>query len=262
MATTPTEQVPVRHLSDTDLHHLTRSGWIPTTNIDALEALRLRHEELIEQRDALTAEAGDLRRKYDTEDRAAQAALDEAYRTGQDIDAPDVTPTDERVEALIEADAHARAAGRAVMAFAREALDTLRGSFELPPSWNPYIAAQEQKVPPGGLGATLLAGLSSETTALQEQIEQARRAMAEAELRLREYAPLRHWIAKNSNGEHGQIEPGTDLPVPTTHTLMSKPVDAAVDGWWEGAEGDTVPDDAEAGVIDTSDPEVLARFDK
>ena len=50
-----------------------------------------------------------------------------------------------------------------------------------------------------------------------------KRAIVAAEQRLREYAPLRHWIAKNSNGEHGQIEPGMDLPVPMAHTLMSKP---------------------------------------
>jgi hypothetical protein len=185
-------------------------------------------------------------------------------------DVPDLTSPEDRKAKLAEADAHAKAAGRAVMAFAREALAQLRGNEALPEPFTHWTYASVQRVPPGGTAEGLLSQISAEETEPRNKIAEAQRLIDEAGLRLREFMPLKMWLARNGQGGYGLVEPGANLQVPPSHTPGSKPRDLHVPGWYppdpEGSEAqlpiaDTVaegqehliPDDAESGVVEMSD---------
>jgi hypothetical protein len=129
-------------------------------------------------------------------------------------DVPDLTSPEDRKAKLAEADAHAKAAGRAVMAFAREALAQLRGNEALPEPFTHWTYASVQRVPPGGTAEGLLSQISAEETELRNKIAEAQRLIDEAGLRLREFMPLKMWLAGNGQGGYGLVEPGANLQVP------------------------------------------------
>gem|GEM_PF-7066672 len=261
---------PDRGLSPNDRAIMTKKGWFPKTDFPVLEDLRERHEALVDQRAVKQAESIALTEAFEAEDEARQAALDRAYREAGEPDLPIMTSPEDRKAKLAEADAHALAAARAVVAFAYGALDRLRGGESLPPGWNPWQAAQMHRVPPGGVAEKMMATISIEESELRQQITEAQRLMESAGLRLREFAPLKMWIVRNGNAGNGQMEPGADLPVPPTHSPMTKPRDLHVPGWWpedpDGVDAEfpitgivpeghehLIPDDAEEGVVEMSD---------
>ncbi len=210
-----------QELLDLDRYHMTRKGWLPRTNFAALEELRERHEALIEQRDAVHAERGALEESYAEEDRAHAEGLEAAFRDGTEPAADARTAEEDRRRALAEADARSRAAARVVLEYAYDVLDRLRGP--VPEDWQPHLAAQVMKVPPEGVAAEALKLLDEQERAVLEEIEEARRVMAAADLRLREFQPLKVWFVRNGNGGGSQILPGNDLPIPERHTAFTKP---------------------------------------
>jgi hypothetical protein len=100
--------------------------------------------------------------------------------------------------------------------------------------------------------------IAADERRLQVQIEEAERVIQVATRRIREYTPLKVWIARNANGASGQVLPATDLSVPEPYTPMTKPADLAVKGWTPSPSGltdaDALPDNAEEGIVDMSDP--------
>lgn len=239
-------------MSQRDQYLASRSGWLPATSLQALEDMRLEHERLIAQREARQKDVAALRGRFHREDQERQATLDDAYTNGTDPDLPDVTPAGERERLLADAKAHASAAAKAVMAHVDVVRERLRGGDRLPAGWNPYLEAQALRVPPGGEGEALMGQIAADESRLQEQIEEAERVIQVAGRRLREYQPLKVWLARNANGASGQLMPATDLSVPEAYTPMTKPVDLGVKGWAPSPDG--IPDDAEEGVVDISDP--------
>lgn len=262
---------PDRGLSPNDRSTMTRKGWFPPTTFAALEELRERHEALIDQRAARQAEVATLEQAFADEDEAYQRALDASYRDATADELPEVTPLEDRKAEMDEAAAHALAASRAVVAFAYDALDRLRGADHLPHGWNPWQAEQMHQVPPGGIAEGLLSEIAAEEGHLRQKIAEAERLIEASGLRLREFTPLKTWLIRNGNAGHNQMMSGADLPVPATHSPMSKPRDLHVPGWWsddpeeqdadfpitgtvpEGHEH-LIPDDAEEGVVEMSDP--------
>lgn len=269
----PPAQAPRRYpeLLDADRYHLTRRGWVPRTNFPELEEMRERHEALVEQRDGVQAEWGALQESFEAEDRTHAEALAAVYREGREPDEGQRTSEEDRRRALEEAGARSTAASRVVLDYALDVLDRLRGP--LPEDWQPHIAVQTLKVPPDGEAAKILATISDEERALAEVIAEARRTIEAAGLKLREYHPLKVWLARNGNASTAQVMPGNDLQVPPTHTAGTKPRDLDVPGWWNdevSGEGqhlpipDALPEghehlpadaDAEEGApVDLSDP--------
>ncbi len=249
----------VRHqeLLDLDRYHMTRKGWLPRTNFAALEELRERHEALIEQRDAVHAERSALEESYAEEDRAHAEALEAAYRDGTEPDDDKRTPDEDRRRALADADARSRASARVVLEYAYDVLDRLRGP--VPEDWQPHLAAQVMKVPPEGVAAEALKLLAEQERAVLDEIEEARRVLAAADLRLREFQPLKVWFVRNGNGSASQILPGNDLPIPERHTAFTKPEGAPDPAdWprgWAIGQPEVRPDDFEGvGQPEALDP--------
>lgn len=252
MSTAPTL---IPGLSDTDRRVMTQPGWLPPTNFTALEGLRERHEALIATREAKQADVTALRRAYAAEDAAAQAALNSSYETGGAPEPVVVTPPEERQARLAEAEAHAKAAAQAVVTFAGQARDRLRGG-PLPEDWNPHQQAQALRPPPGGLAAELMGELQALEADAREVIREAERTIQEADLRMRELHPLKVWLARTGNGAMHQMQPGHDLPVPQAYTPMTKPRDLTVDGWWPDENGGerVIEETEESGIYEISDP--------
>lgn len=199
-----------------------------------------------------------MRERYEAEDTAKQDELDASYREGREAKTTQVTPDDERDKALQDAEAHATAAARAVVAFAFEARTALRGCEELPEGYNPHLSADAMRLPGDGTAASVMRAIRDDEQALREQIEEAKRAMDAAGLRLREYQPLKVWLARKGNGGPTQIMPGNALQIPATHTGGSKPRDLPVQGWWPDTKGEgeevAFDETAEEGYVDQSDP--------
>lgn len=253
-------------LSSTDLTHMTRRGWFPATSFAGLEEMRLRHEELIDVREGKQAEVTALRRRFAREDQARTDELNRAYAEGREIQEPDRTAGEERQQALAAAEEHANAAAHAVLAYAYDMRERLRGAPDLPDDWTPGTAVQALRVPPGGEAEAVLLQIAEEERALREELHEAQQTLTEADDRLRELMPLKFWLARNGNGDTGQIEPGHALPVPLSHTPGTKPRDLNVPGWWQdGGDGVVVregeehliPEGATSAVVDTTDPEIL-----
>lgn len=252
MSTAPTF---APELSETDRRVMTQPGWLPPTNFTALEQLREKHEALIATRAAKQAEVTALRQAYAAEDTAAQAALNASYETGADPEPIAATPPEERQERLREAEAHAKAAARAVVSFAAQARERLRGG-PLPEDWNPHQRAQALQPPPGGLAAELMSEVQALEGDIETAIREAERTIHEAQLRVRELYPLKVWLARTGNGGMNQMQPGHDLPVPQAYTEMTKPRDMTVPGWWPDTEGEerVIEEGADSGIYEISDP--------
>lgn len=310
---------PARGIPDQDLGIMIHRQWLPKTDVPELEEMRQRLEGLIDVREAKQNEATKPRQKFADEDKAKQEALDYRYLAlpGQEPrPTPVITPPEERKSLLEEADAHASAAAHAVVAYAVQVLNRLRGGPEFPPPdapesarpgeptplppepWNPTLRAQALEVPPGGLGAELMAHIATEENALREQIYEAQQVIAKAQGRLGELHPLKVWMARNTNGgtgAHGLMFPangqnmrapgalmqtpdGSFLPAPVTGG--AKPRDMNVPGWgWNDeqaqaeeaarAEAEVLPDEpwlaAEHGASGESrglTPEEAAEFER
>ena len=248
-------------ISDYDKNFVLRTGFFPVTTFPVLEEIRERHEELIEQCSRKSADARALNEKFEREDKAKQAALDEAYQSNRAEPADvEVTPDAERDAQRDEAAAHARAAGRALIAFTEEALAKLRGP--VPHGWQPYLEVHTLKTPPEGEAAKLLAEIAGEESDLRNAMTEAQRVLATVGEKLRALVPLKMWIAKTGNGAQGQFSPGSDLPVPAEYTPGTKPRDLTVPGWWSDTPADEgrdlpseeLPDEAQGTAFDTSDP--------
>jgi hypothetical protein len=218
------EDLRLKHdLFEVDLYHMLRKGWFPQTAIPALEEMRVRHEELIDQRDAKQAEVRALRDGYDAEDKARQEAVDAVYSGGKGPKPESVklTPPEKRKRAIAEAEAHAHGAAKAALAYAYECLDRLRGP--VPDGWNPHLAAGAHEVPPDGEAAKVMALIGEEEARLRTVIIDAQRVIAEADLEIREYHPLKTWLLRNGNGGSGQLINALHLTVPERHTIFTKP---------------------------------------
>jgi hypothetical protein len=123
------------------------------------------------------------------------------------------------------------------MAFAREALAQLRGNEPVPEPFTPWTYASVQRVPPGGIAEGLLSQISAEESELRNKIAEAQRIIDEAGLRLREFTPLKMWLARNGQGGYGLVEPGANFQVPATEDV---PVVVELWGWRSGCEAQTV----------------------
>lgn len=254
-------------LSDGDRTHMTRKGWFPKTDFPLLEEMRSKHEAMIDTRDAKQDERAALEERFEAEDEARAEALRAGYREQRDAQLPEVTPKEERKRLLEDAEEHARAAAHAVLTYARECLYRLRG--EVPHGWNQHQRAGMLQVPPHGEATQVMQVVQQEERELQQQIEEAHRAVEAANARLREYHPLKVWLARNANGGSGQITPATSITVPATHTPMTKPRDLPVADWWPDSDPNhgqeepvgsdpaldtqAIPTDAEEGYVDQSD---------
>jgi hypothetical protein len=212
-------------LSDRDRLFMTRSGWFPKTDFPVLEEMREHHEALVVTRDAKQNEISALIAAFQAEDEAERVALRAAYARGEEDPEEEgvATPPEERAELLADARKHVTAASEAVMGYAEEMLLRLRG--DMPADWNPHHAAEALVVPPGGAGAEVMSTITDQEREAAQQRDAARRAMEEADQRMREMVPLKVWLARNANGAQGQIEPGTNFLVPDRFTYFSKPRD-------------------------------------
>lgn len=261
---------------DPSFHHADRNvlvqpGWIPATDIPILEQLREEHERLIAQRDEVLRRMVSLQDGFAQEDKDRQDALDLAYRHHREPELPPMTAESDRRALLKEAEAHRAASVRALLIFGYDAVDRLRG--ELPESWHAADATNMHRIPPNGNAAEVAALLNQEWREQQERLAEADRMRADADQRIREMQPLRTWLIRTANaGTDGapRLLTGRDLPVPASHTPMTKPRDLSVPGWWpdvDPAHGrqevvgsdpsfDTqaFPEDAEEGTVDLSDP--------
>lgn len=233
----PYERVP--GLTPHDLGHIVSRNWLPVTTFAVLEEMRVKHEALIDKREAVGAELTALTERFAEEDRAFRVALEDGYRTQTEPDLPERTAPEQREAAINDAAAHSNAAARAVVAFACECLDRLRG--EVPDGWKHYIEVQNLKAPPNGEAATLLNEIGEQEHALGLKIETARAVIDEAQAELRAVHPLKVWIAQTGNGASGQIEPGRNLPIAPAYTPGSKPRALPVTDWWP----DEVPEATE-----------------
>lgn len=248
---------PDPRISEIDMSVMTRSQWIPRTDVEALEALRLEHERLIAVREAKQRERAELARKYEKEDEDYQAELNAAYAQGREPALPSLTSEDDRKKALAEAGAHAFAAARAVVAFAYDVRFKLRGTEELPDGWNPIHAADAYEVPPGGIADEVLSSLAGQEAVVREEAEKAKAVVEAALARLRELQPLKVWVARNANGANGQVLSADVLGVAPSHTLMTKPRDLEVEGFWQSAEGEGNPRPIDGAI----DPDYLGAMD-
>lgn len=260
-----TQTIRAGEVESNNLALLTNPGWLPETDVPVLQDLRARHLDLIATRETRKLDLRRLRRTFEDEDAERQRVLNEAYSTGAVAPETELTPAPARESALQEAEAHLTAATAAVVAFALDAVDRLRGGA-LPEDWNPHLAAGAHIVPPGGLGDELMRGIAEEEAALERKIADAKRLVAEAAETLRAFGPLKTWVIRNTNGGSGQAMLGSELEIPAPFTDGTKPRDTEVEGWWPDAEGepetyadDTVPDDAEEGIVEMSDPWFLEQ---
>lgn len=84
-----------------DAPTLVSRGWLPEeTGFESLDGLAEEHRRLLSSRTAITAERSALRDQYEAEDLASSQALERAFSSGGTVDAPTVTPPEERAAAM------------------------------------------------------------------------------------------------------------------------------------------------------------------
>lgn len=105
---------------------LSNPGWIPPDAWPELAELREQHLRILGEFKRTARAWSDLTHRYEQEDEARTAALQEGYRLGMEPELLDFTPPQERVAALAEAKVHYEAAREALEQFLREALAQMR----------------------------------------------------------------------------------------------------------------------------------------
>ena len=165
-------------ISHFDRTTISKTGWIPETEWDDLEALRREHERLIALHDA-TQSPDALRARFAKEDREREKAL-LAQMSGQDVDLPHATKAHDREEQIADAQMRKRAAGAAVSAHAERVV---------------AFASQERD--------SLLADLARTRDLAQEEIDRLRAEIDAAERSMLALVPLETWIKRTARGENG-----------------------------------------------------------
>jgi hypothetical protein len=250
----PSESPRDRRFGARDYMRMGSPGWFPVTSDPVLEELRAEHERLLVRRDEAQQQVAGVRARFEAQDAARQAEFDAAAREVREPELPDRTGEDDRRDAIMDAEARLRAASHALAAFGTAAVDRLRG--ELPEGWHAAEAVNEHRIPPNGAAAEIVAKLDVAATQARERMEQARRALAEADRELRAVIPLRVWLIRTANaGTDGtaRLEPADGLEVPPAFTAGTKPRDLDVPGWFPDATGTPEPEEG-AEPVDTSDP--------
>jgi hypothetical protein len=230
-------------------------GWFPATSDPVLEELRAEHERLLVKRDEAQQQVLGVRARFEAQDAARQAEFDAAAREGREPELPDRTGEDDRRDAIMDAEARLRAASHALAAFGIAAVDRLRG--ELPEGWHAAEAVNEHRIPPNGAAAEIVAKLDVAAAEARERMEQARRALAEADRELRAAIPLRMWLIRTANaGTDGsaRLEPADGMEIPPAFTAGTKPRDLDVPGWYPDVAGPPEPDPEDEELVDMSDP--------
>ena len=153
---------------------LARADWLPEGSLPELDELRAEHQRIF----ALAAEVGQeiaaVRRRHEEED-ARRAEAVKAQALGHGVEAPEVTPPEERAAELTSLEAKASAVREALEEFLASAVATIGERYD---EW--------------------AAELDERDVEAERRVEEARRALTEAEAALGASGQLRRWLARTA----------------------------------------------------------------
>jgi hypothetical protein len=171
----------------------TRRGWLPQgTGLDGLDDLAVEHRRLLGVGAELGAELHALRKQYEQEDAARDAALQGNVSTGKNERLPDVTSPDVRQHKMGEVEQRMLAAARALQEFLNGAMEEIRRREG---EWDTALLERVAEA--------------------EAQREEAIRLLAQAEAKVHAVDHMRRWVHRNSTGGDHWLIAYDELPIPT-----------------------------------------------
>ncbi len=154
-----------------------RPDWLPEGATPELDQLRDQQQALLGSAAEVDSAIAELRARYAAEDEAHAEAL-RARARGEAVELPGPTPPDERAAELASLEAQAVAIGEVIEQFAADTIAEITDKYD---AWT--------------------AALDEEDAEAARRVEEARRALAEAEAALGQRGQLRAWLQRTA-GRH------------------------------------------------------------
>jgi hypothetical protein len=156
---------------------LCRADWIPEGAFAELDELRAEHQKLRNQSLAVDRELQAIKQRFDAEDSSNTTAL-RAKVSDPSVELPDLTPPEERAAAIGPLEDRKRAVAQVQDDFLRRAVAAITEKY---PEW--------------------IAILDSQDGEIEDRIEEARAALANAERERGATVQLRVWLERTA-GQH------------------------------------------------------------